>query len=191
MALRIKRQSDTRQVGCILHRVADIPGGVTIDISTLGGSTLLEGTPIGVGATGKYNVVKTAKMVTQAANNAVNYEVAKGHQFKVGQYIGTGSVAYTITAIDKTTNADKDVITLNTTLGVVCAVDLVLYEAAAESAAAAAAKNTAVAIVGSSYDITASENLVVEAFVIAVVKETNAVPVLAAIKTALKSIIYI
>jgi len=191
MALRIKRQNDTRQVGCIMHRVADIPGGVTIDISTLGGSILLEGTPIAVGTSGKYNVAKTAKMVTQAANNATTYEVAKGHHFKVGQYIGTGSVAYTITAIDKTTNADKDVITLNTTLGVVVAVGVVLYEAAAESAAAAAALNTPVAIVGSSYDVAASENLVCEAFVIAVVKETNSVPVLAAQKTALKSIIYI
>lgn len=191
MALRIKRQSDTRQVPCIAHRIADIPGGVTVDISTLGGPILLEGTPIAVGTAGKYNVCKTAKIVTAAAIDAVAYEVAKGHHFKVGQFLGTGSVAYAITAIDKT-GADKDVITLGTTLGVVLAVGTVVYEAAGASAAAAVAINTTpLAIVGSSYDVVASENLICEAFVIAVVKEASAVPVLAAQKTALKSIIYI
>lgn len=191
MALRIKRQSDTRQVPCIVHRVADIPGGVTIDITTLGGSILYEGTPIAVGTSGKYNVVKTAKVVTEAANDATAYEVAKGHHFKVGDSIGAGDKAYTITAIDKTTNADKDVLTIGTTLGVVTAVGTVLYQATADSATTMTAKATPVAIVGSSYDVVASENLICEAFVIAVVKETNAVPVATAQKTALKSIIYI
>lgn len=193
MALRIKRQSDTRQVGCILHRVADIPGGVTIDISTLGGSTLLEGTPIAVGATGKYNVVKTAKLVTDAANNATTYEVAKGHHLKVGDSIGVGAKAYSITAIDKSAS-DKDVLTLGTTLGVAytAANGVVFYEAAADSATTMTAKYTSVVgIVGSSYNVEASENLVVEAMVIAVVKEANSVPLNSYQKTALKSIVYI
>lgn len=189
--LRIKRQNDTRQVPCILHRIADIPGGVTVDIETLGGSILYEGTPIAVGADGKYNVCKTAKIVTEAANNATAYEVAKGHHFKVGQFLGTGTVAYAITAIDKTA-ADKDVITVGTTLGVALAVGAVLYEATAASADAAVAKNaTPVAVVGSSYDVVANDNLMCEAFVMAVVKESASVPVLAAQKTALKSVIYI
>lgn len=174
-----------------MHRIADIPGGVAIDITTLGGSILYEGTPIAVGTSGKYNVVKTAKVVTEAANDATTYEVAKNHHMKVGDIIGAGAKAYTITAIDKTTNADKDVITLNTTLGAVVAVGAVLYQATAESASTMTAKATPVAIVGSSYDVVASENLICEAFVIAVVKETAAVPVATAQKTALKSIVYI
>ena len=66
MSLIIKRQSDTRVVKSILHRVADIPGGVTVSVATLGGATLFEGTPIGKGADGLFQVIKTAQIVTAA-----------------------------------------------------------------------------------------------------------------------------
>ena len=277
MGLRIKRQNDTRQIPCIQHRIADIPGGVTLDSSTLGGPILYEGTPIAVGAAGKFNVCKTAKVVTEAANNAVSIEIAKGSHLKVGDVIGRANAvaqAMTITAIDKTTNADKDVltvdltsgvvlavgtileqvavanlsavmaveaaadatdykvlkghslavgmhltkaagsvsktitaidasradydtITLDATLGYVCAAGIKLYSALTKAAAPVLksyqgpATNAPVAIVGSSYDVTASDNLICEAFLIAVVKEATSVPVNAAQKTALKSIIYI
>lgn len=84
MSLTIKRAKDNRVVKCILHRIADIPGGVTVKTANLGGTALFEGTPIGKGKDGVFEVCKTAQIVTKAEANATTYEVAKGHHFKVG-----------------------------------------------------------------------------------------------------------
>ena len=189
--LKITRKNDSRIVKSILHRIADIPGGVTVSIATLGGSYLHEGTPIGAQdtSTGLCKVVKTAKMVTQAAIDATTYEVAKGHHFKVGDLFTEGvSNGKAITAIDKTTNTDKDVITLATTLGAVVAVGVVCYEAAGANTTIAV---TPVAIVGSNYDVESGEQLFVDAWLLAIVKSSVAPWVTAGIKTALKGIFYI
>ena len=84
MSLTIKRAKDNRVVKCILHRIADIPGGVTVKTANLGGTALFEGTPLGKGKDGVFEVCKTAQIVTKAEANATTYEVAKGHHFKVG-----------------------------------------------------------------------------------------------------------
>ena len=189
--LKIERSSDLRTLKSILHRVADIPGGVSLKTADLGGAALLEGSPIGPlgDGSGLYGVTKTAKVVTEAANNATTYEVAKGHHFKVGDYFAvTGANGKQITAIDKTTNADKDVITLSATLGVVVAVDTVAFQS---EGANGTLKVTPICVVGSSYDIETTSNLFVDAWLIAVVKETVAPKATAAIKTALKGIHYI
>ena len=111
--LKIERKSDSRVIKAILHRLADIPGGVTVSVATLGGAALQEGTPLCIGSNGLYNVVKTGKVVT-AYSSGTSLEIAKGHHFKVGDKIADegASMHATITAIDKTTNADKDVLTL-------------------------------------------------------------------------------
>ena len=113
MALTIKRQSDNRVAKCVLHRIADIPGGVTVSVAELGGNALFEGTPIGVGSNGLYNVIKTGKVVT-AYNSGTSLEIAKGSHFKVGDKIADegATMHATITAIDRTTYTDKDVVTL-------------------------------------------------------------------------------
>jgi len=111
--LKIERKSDSRVNKAILHRLADIPGGVTVSVATLGGAALQEGTPLCIGSNGLYNVVKTGKVVT-AYSSGTSLEIAKGHHFKVGDKIADewATMHATITAIDKTTNADKDVVTL-------------------------------------------------------------------------------
>lgn len=113
MALTIQRKSDNRVIKAILHRIADIPGGVTVKVADLGGSALVEGTPLCVGSDGLYNVVKTGKVVTEYASGT-SIDIAKGSHFKVGDKIANeaGTMHATITAIDKTTNSDKDVLTL-------------------------------------------------------------------------------
>ena len=119
MSLTIKRAKDNRVVKCILHRIADIPGGVTVSVANLGGSSLFEGTPIGKGKNGAFEVCKTAQVITEADAAAKTYEVAKGHHFKVGDRFATADCnGQTITAIDKS-NPAKDVITVGTTLGAV------------------------------------------------------------------------
>lgn len=113
MALQITRNADSRIIKAILHRIADIPGGVTVGVANLGGSALYEGTPLCVGSNGRYDVVKTGKVVT-AYSSGTSLEIAKGSHFKVGDKIAPedGSMYAVITAIDKTTSTVKDVVTL-------------------------------------------------------------------------------
>lgn len=188
MSLIIKRQSDNRVVKSILHRVADIPGGVTVSVATLGGSTLFEGTPIGKGADGLFMVIKTAQIVTAANESATSYEVAKGSHFKVGDRFATSSAnGVTITAIDKTDSA-KDVITVDKTLGVA----VKSGECAFESAGAnKSLKYSPIAIVGNNETVEPGDNVFEPAWVIGVVRESNAPIVNDAIKDALKGIIYV
>ena len=188
MSLTIKRSKDNRVVKCILHRVADIPGGVTVHVANLGGSALFEGTPLAKGENGMYEVCKTAQIITNANETATTYEVAKGHHFKVGDYFAVGSNnGQAITAIDKS-NAAKDVITLGTTLGAAVKVGNVAFQT---TGANKTVKNTPVAVAGSNMDVEADTNLFVDAWVIGVVRESNAPVVTDADKNALKGIIYV
>jgi hypothetical protein len=188
MSLTIKRKKDNRVVKCILHRVADIPGGVTVSVANLGGSALFEGTPLAVGSDGLFVVVKTAQIVTAANATAKAYEVAKGHHFKVGDRFATDACAgQLITAIDKTDPA-KDVITVGTTLGAEIAAGTCAFES---KGADKTLKNTPIAIAGSNYDVESGDNLFTDAWVIGVVNKANAPIVNNAILTALRNIVYV
>jgi hypothetical protein len=188
MGLTIKRQKDNRVVKCILHRVADIPGGVTVSVANLGGSALFEGTPIGIGANGLYVVCKTAQIITAAAADAVTYEVAKGHHFKVGDRFATDACnGQIITAIDKS-DAAKDIVTVGTTLGAAIKANTCAFES---SGANKTLKVTPIAMAGSNEDVVSGDNLFVSAWVIGVVKESNAPIVNDAIKAALKGVVYV
>lgn len=188
MSLTIKRKKDNRVVKCILHRVADIPGGVTVSVANLGGSALFEGTPLAVGDNGLYVVCKTAQIVTAATATATTYEVAKGHHFKVGDRFATDACnGQLITAIDKSDPA-KDVITVGTTLGAAITAGTCAFES---KGADKTLKNTPVAIAGSNYDVENPDNLFVDAWVMAVVRKSNAPVVNNAILTALKNIAYV
>lgn len=113
MSLTIKRSSDSRVIKNILHRVADIPGGVGVKASVLGGTVLAEGTPLAVGTAGLHEVIKTATVAEAYTATAASIKVAKGSHFVVGDKIADEN--YTdfsvIAAIDKT-NAAYDLITL-------------------------------------------------------------------------------
>jgi hypothetical protein len=159
--MAIKRSKDTSVKKVIQHRIADKRGGVGVKTAELGGDYLFEGTPVGAVVNGQVSVLKFAKLVTAATNSTTAYEVEKGHHFKVGNVVlnAEGAKAYTITAIDKS-NADKDVITLGTTLGVVIPVGGFLIEAAAESATTTSAvKFAPKAINGTNQKVLPNENL--------------------------------
>lgn len=188
MGLTIKRQKDNRVVKCIHHRVADIPGGVTVSVADLGGSALFEGTPLGVGSDGLFKVCKTAQVITEADETATSYDVAKGHHFKVGDRFATAACnGQTITAISKSDSA-KDVITVDKTLGAKVVAGTCAFES---SGANKTLKVTPVAIAGSNEDVVSGDNLFVSAWVIGVVNESNAPIVDATIKAALKGVIYV
>lgn len=189
MSLTIKRAKDNRVVKCILHRIADIPGGVTVKTANLGGTALFEGTPIGKGKDGVFEVCKTAQIVTEAEASATSYEVAKGHHFKVGDRFATADCnGQTITAIDKS-DATKDIITVGTTLS---ASKIAAGTCAFESSGAnKTLKVVPCAIAGSNEDVDANSNLFVSAWVHAVVREANAPIVNDAIKNGVKNVSYV
>ena len=163
---------------------------MTVSVADLGGSALLQATPVAYSSSdAMFHVCKTAKVVTNAANDATTYDVAKGHHFKVGDRFATeGANGQQITAIDKTTNTDKDVITVGTTLGVATAAGVVAFES---TGANKTVKYPPTAITGAPYDVIASESLFVDAWVIAVVRTGNAPVVNATVTATLKGIIYI
>lgn len=186
--LHIKRAKDNRVVKCIVHRIADIPGGVTVSVANLGGNDLFEGTPIGVGANGLFVVCKTAQIITKAEATATQYEVAKGHHFKVGDRFATDACnGQEITNIDKS-NPAKDVITLSATLGAVVNPNTCAFESSGENKTL---KVVPGAIVGSNMSVEQGENLFVDAWVMGVVRKSNAPIVNNAIEGALKNVAYI
>lgn len=188
MTMQVKRKKDNRVVKCIVHRIADIPGGVTVETSKLGGKALFEGTPLGKGENGLYNVVKTAQIVAAATATATAYEVAKGHHFKTGDRFSAGGAnGQLITTIDKSDPA-KDTITLSATLGKAVAVGDVAFESAGANTTL---KVQPLTVAGSNRDVDPDgDNLWVDAWLIGVVRESNAPVVDDAIKSALKGIIY-
>ena len=60
MGIQIQRKKDKRVVKAFTHKLADIPGGVTVSAADLTQAVLHEGTPIGKDANGLYHVVKVA-----------------------------------------------------------------------------------------------------------------------------------
>lgn len=188
MAVQVKRKKDSRVVKCIVHRIADIPGGVTVETAQLGGKALLEGTPLGKGKDGLYNVVKTAQIVTAADTSATVYEVAKGHHFKVGDRFSAGGAnGQTIASIDKS-DPTKDVITLSTTLGKAVKIGDTAFESAGANTTL---KVSPEVVAGSNHDVDPDgDNLWVDAWLIGAVRESNAPAVSDAIKSALKNIVY-
>lgn len=119
-------------------------GGFALDITgltTLAATAVLKaGTPVGFDeSTRKARVVKIAVLHANATNSATTYQVKKGHNFIVGEYMGAtaGGAAYAITDID-TSNADYDVLTVGTTLGVALTAGTGLFQSSATGASAAA-----------------------------------------------------
>lgn len=120
-------------------------GGFRLDTTGLvADSYVPKGSPIGFNeATRVATVQITAELHTDATNTATTYQVKKGHLFAVDKYLAqvAGGKAYAITAID-TSNANYDVLTVGTTLGVALVAGDVLFESSATGATAAAYKTT-------------------------------------------------
>lgn len=116
----VKFESEYQNPPVIIKHLADLPGGLNLDASELVSDALKAGSLVGKGSDGLGHLVKTAKLHANASNTDTDYQVEKGHEFKVGDIVGrsvlTGA-AREITAIDSS-NDDYDVFTLDQTLGV-------------------------------------------------------------------------
>lgn len=191
--LTIKKQKDNRVIRAFTHKVADIPDGITVSAKDFTQRKLSEGTPVGKDANGLYHIVKTATLTAAVTTTTTDYEVVKGHNFKVGEFVmlKEGEKAYAITAID-TSNNTHDVIIVGTTIGATAAKGDVLYQAAAESTDTSSKfLYEPIALVGESYDVEPESNLIVNAWTIAQVREANINPVGNAVKAKLTGIIFI
>lgn len=187
MALRIKRSGDAPTNHCIEHKIADIPGGVTISTKNLGGGVIYEGTPFGNAEGGIKQIVKTARILAKVTDKEVKIEVEKGHHFVVGDYVsGLGATAKAITSIDKSSEA-KDVITLEATLGKELAIGTAIIESSSESNEP---KVKAVGVIGSTNYIDQGSNFFTSGWLICTVNEARAPIVTDAIKASMKGVIY-
>jgi len=189
MGLQISRSEGVDSINVFQKVLEDVAGGAVITSSELPSGGYIE-----AGAFVYFNpstrvakVVKTAKLYAGAGNTDVEYQVPKGHAFKVGDYIShtVGGTAYAITEIDDS-NDNYDVLTVGTTLGETLTEGDVLYESGATGASAGAYKYTASGILKNGFKVAA--NTAISIVVRGTVLEGN-LPygVTDAIKTALTS----
>lgn len=174
---QITTSQDTMTKLNIVNRVADIPGGVSLVMSTLtAGVVIPEGTPITAPATGIRTICKAAKLV--ASSNTTTFPVATAtNPFKVGNFLctKTGGKAYAISDISTTDGVDT--ITVGTAIDAQS--DGWVYEAAAEAASNTSAfKNTPDSILGAPLEVPTNTQVIVmsSALVIALVLEDTVAP---------------
>ena len=179
MSMTVKRRKDVKYPSVIIHKVADIRGGVSVNTSELGGDYLREGSVLSAPDNGITHVVKTAQTAAPVGATEKTIKVRKGHNFKLNDYVlaKENSVAAKITAINTTSSKEYDTLTIGEALG-----EMALGESIAEAkAASTASQNTSVlkyaplAIVGTGKAIEANTNLDTDAWVMAVTKG-NALP---------------
>ena len=113
----VKRKKDQHQRKVLMHRIADVRGGVSIAKSDIPSGAIVEGAIIAV-AGGKYHILPTALCIEALGASAKSVKVAKFHNFAIGQTVtkDAGAVASKITAIDDSNKA-YDVLTLSAAIG--------------------------------------------------------------------------
>jgi hypothetical protein len=116
-------------------------GGFLLDNTGLvSGAVIPAGTPVVYNeATRKAAPLRVATLHANATNIATTYQIEKGSDLKVGDYLAAsvGGAAYAITVID-TSNTAYDVVTVGTTLGVALTAPHFLFASSATGASAAA-----------------------------------------------------
>lgn len=171
--MTVTRRKDTRTPRVLMHRVADIRGGVSVNVSELGGDYLKEGSVLSAPIDGIAHVIKIAEVAAESTGTSI--KVKKGHNFKVGDFVmlDINSVAAKVSAIDES-NAEYDTFTISATLGTL-AIGGQLVEAKSATSTASAFKYTPLAITGTGLPFKAGINVDVDAWLIAVTKD-NALP---------------
>ncbi len=189
MSMTVRRRIDDTTPRVFMHKVADIRGGVSIAVSDLGGDWLREGALISASTNGICHVVKYAKVTANVAASGKAINVAKGHNFKIGDFVMTavGEKAYAIASID-VSNKDYDIINIGTALGAI-EKDAYIYESAAESADTSSAyKYEPLAVVGTGKPIIPNDNINTDAWLIGVTKGNDVPAALAAKLTGIINI---
>ena len=187
MSMTVTKRKDTKTPRVIMHRVADIRGGVSIKTSELSGDYLNEGSVLSVPDSGICHVIKIAVVSANAAADATTIKVKKNHHFKAGEFVmvNTGGKASTISSID-TSNSGYDELTVDQALGALTAGAQLVQAAAKSTTTTSALKYTPLAISGTGKPVDPKTNMDMDAWLIAVTKD-NKLP--QCIETILKGII--
>lgn len=178
MGMTVNRRKDTKTPKVLMHKVADIRGGVSVNVSELGGDYLREGAILSAPVDGICHVVKIAVVVADVTAADKTIKVEKFHNFKAGDFVmlDVNSAAVKISSIDESNKA-YDTLTVATALGAISKGAQVVEAAAASTAEAktSALKYVPLAVVGTGKRIEPKTNLDTDAWVIAVTKG-NPVP---------------
>lgn len=173
MGMQVKRRKDVRTPRVLMHRIADIRGGVSVKASELGGDFLNEGAVLSApDDKGLCHVVKIAQVTADVAASDKTIKVKKGHNLAKGDFImnKVGSVAYVITEIDAESSAAYDTLTVGTALGAITKGDFIIEAAAESKTTTSALKYTPLAINGTGKLVDPTLNLDTDAWVVAVTK---------------------
>lgn len=167
MAMTVKRRKEVKTPSVIMHKIADIRGGVTISTEDLGGDYIREGAFIAAPVNGICRIYKTAIVAENADESAEEIKVEKFHNFRVGDRLELqglmGSVEKTISDIKS--GKDYDTFVFDSNIGgdqvkggVIMAHRTLLPD------------SPAVAIVGTGKPIERGENVITDAWAFAVTK---------------------
>ena len=87
--MQVNRRKDVRTPRVLMHRIADIRGGVSVKASELGGDFLYEGAVLSAAdEKGLCHVVKIAHVVAEVGASDKTIKVKKGHNFaKLKQFL--------------------------------------------------------------------------------------------------------
>lgn len=174
MSMTVTRRKDTRTPRVLMHKVADIRGGVSVNTAELGGDYLKEGSVLSAPIDGISHVVKVAEVVAEVQASENTVKVKKGHNFNVNDFvlIDENAVAAKITKIDDTTSKEYDTLTISETLGAI-ALGGAIAEAKEASSASdnkSALKYRPLAITGTGKPVEKKTNLDMDAWLIGVTK---------------------
>jgi hypothetical protein len=180
---QITKTQDALTKKNIINRISDVPGGISIVLSTLvAGNIVLEGTPLAAPVDGKREICKQAKLL--AGSTTTVFRVESGtHHFKVGENAMqvVGGAAYAITLITVAAGVDGNGVTYDEiTVGTALesgAAGTFIYQSSAAGAAAGALTNEADTILKEAFEAPAATEIYViymaDAFVRADVVEAT------------------
>ncbi|KXB77537.1 hypothetical protein HMPREF1860_01331 [Prevotella amnii] len=172
MGMTVRKMRDTQTPRVIMHKVADVRGGVSVKTSELAGDYLSEGTPISKPQNGICHVIKIAVVKEKASESATEVKVSKGTLFNVGDavFVKEGAKAAKITKIDRKAK-DADVLTISEAIGAL-EKGATIVEAKKEGDEATL-KYEPFALVGTGQPISPKSNVNTDAWIIAVTKGNN------------------
>lgn len=154
-----KKETEFQYAPGIEFILEDIVGGGTVSREGLKG--VIDELPplcvVGKDSNGLWHVVKTAKIAATVNDGAVNYPVAKGTIFKVGDAVtlggGLAGASDVISTIDKS-GEDYDMLTLAGTIGAASQGDVLVLVSAKANAGSAALLYTPEAVTMNKVDTT-------------------------------------
>lgn len=168
MAMTVKRRKDTNLPRVFEHKVADVRGGVAVEVKELGGDFLLEGTPLSKSTDGFCHVVKTAEVVEAVTESGTQVRVAKYQHFLPGDVVTltVGSKAVTVQSVNRSASTAYDTLTLTAPLGAIEQGKHLLQAKEATEDNHSVLKYQPFALVGTGHKVVQGDNLITDAVLI-------------------------